>query len=186
MSSRLHLETERLRLRPLGNDDVFFLLRLFNEPSFHENIGDRGLRTPEQATLYLERGPGASYKQHGDGLLAVERLGDSTAIGICGLVRRDGLDAPDLGFAFLPEAWGEGFATEASEAVLASCHGTEIDRVLAVTSLTNEASMRVLEKLGFERLGPRRLPGDDHDVMLFGLSLDEEPRIDCKGESDAS
>ena len=171
MSSRLHLETERLRLRPLDSDDLWFLLRLFNEPSFLENIGDRGLQTPEQAALYLERGPGASYADHGDGLLAVERHEEPKAVGICGLVRRDGLDAPDLGFAFLPEAWGQGFATEASRAVLESCIDTEIERVLAVTSLTNDASMRVLAKLGFEALGRKRLPGDIDDVELFGIRV---------------
>ncbi|MEM9408584.1 MAG: GNAT family N-acetyltransferase [Acidobacteriota bacterium] len=171
MSSRLHLQTKRLRLRPLCGDDVWFLLRLFNEPSFLENIGDRGLKTPEQAALYLEQGPGASYVEHGDGLLAVERRGEPAAVGICGLVRREGLDAPDLGFAFLPEVFGRGFATEASEAVLASCRGTTIGRVLAVTGVTNAASMRVLAKLGFEPLGRRRLPGDSEQVELFELVL---------------
>jgi RimJ/RimL family protein N-acetyltransferase len=166
------LETERLVLRHLMAGDAAFMLRLLNEPSWLRFIGDRGVRTLEEARAYIARGPGASYERFGFGLDLVELKGEGTPVGLCGLVKRDALEDVDIGFAFLPEFWGRGYAHEAAAAVLEyAARVLGLRRVAAITDPDNESSIRLLEKLGlsFERM--IRLPGDDEEIKLFARAL---------------
>src|SRR5512141_2744184 len=112
------LDTDRLTLRWLTADDAPFMLGLLNEPSFIENIGDRGVRTLEGAGEYLARGAVASYEQNGYGLYLVERKDGGVPVGICGLVKRPFLDDADVGFAFLPQYWSHGYAHESAAAIM--------------------------------------------------------------------
>ena len=144
------VETKRLRLRHFTADDAEFVLRLLNEPSFLQNIGDRGVRDVDDAVRYLENGPIASYAQHGHGLNAVLLKESGEPIGMCGLLKREQYDDVDVGYAFLPEFWGQGYAVEAASAVLE--HGRRtlgLTRAIALVSPGNAGSVRVLEKLGF-------------------------------------
>ena len=162
------INTERLTLSPFTLDDDVFILRLLNEPSFIENIADRGVRTREDARAYLSSGPLASYAANGFGLWRVSLRANGTPIGMCGLIRRKGLADVDLGYAFLPEYTGQGYAVEAARAALE--YGlTELGfrRIIAIVSQTNARSARVLEKLGFVRDGLIQLPGDSEDLLLF-------------------
>jgi RimJ/RimL family protein N-acetyltransferase len=148
------LETPRLTLRRLQFDDAPFLVKLLNEPSFIENIGDRGVRSIEDAHRYLREGPMAMYEKFGFGLWHTARK-DGVPVGMCGLLRRDNLPDADVGYAFFPQFWGQGFAHEAASATLS--HGARkfgLTRVLGVVSEGNAGSIRVLEKLGmsFERM----------------------------------
>jgi len=163
------IETPRLRLRPMTPDaDAAFIRRLLNEESFLRFIGDRGVRTVEDARRYIETGPRQSYARHGFGLLLTERRADSEPIGICGLLKRDVLEDPDLGFAFVPEAWGQGFAFEAAEAVMAETGARlRLERVLAVTRPDNRASIRLLKRLGFGLEGTVRLAEDGPELALY-------------------
>ena len=148
------LETPRLILRRLQFDDAPFLVKLLNEPSFLENIGDRGVRSIEDAHRYLREGPMAMYEKYGYGLWHVA-LRDGTFIGMCGLLKRDNLPDPDIGYAFLPAFWGQGYAYEAAAATFRQCaQKFGLTRVLGVVSEGNAGSIRVLEKLGmtFERM----------------------------------
>jgi RimJ/RimL family protein N-acetyltransferase len=161
------LDTERLSLRRLSFEDATFIMRLVNEPSWLEFIGDKNVRSLEDARNFLSTGPIASYERHGFGLYAVERKADGVTMGMCGLIKRDTLPHVDLGFAFLPEYWGQGYAYEAASAVLAHGHRDfGLVRILAITSPHNESSIRVLERMGlkFERL-LELTPGDP--VKLF-------------------
>lgn len=149
------LETERLALRRLTLDDAQFVRELVNEPSWIRFIGDRGVRTPEQARAYLVKGPLAMYERYGFGLWLVEVKATGEAAGLCGLIKRDTLEDVDIGFAFLPRFWSQGYALESARAVLA--YGREIlelDRIVAITSPDNEASIRLLGRIGlrFERV----------------------------------
>jgi [ribosomal protein S5]-alanine N-acetyltransferase len=162
------LETARLSLRRLGPDDAPFVVALLNEPSFRENIGDRGVRNVEDAYRYLRDGPMAMYARYGYGLWHVARKSDGAGIGMCGLLKRDSLPDADLGYAYFPAYWGQGYALEAAEATLR--HGAQIfglRRVLGVVSAGNNASIRVLEKAGmrFERMHAMN-PGEP-DVCLY-------------------
>lgn len=164
------LESSRLRLRELGEPDAGFIARLLNDADFLQFIGDRGVRTEAEACTYLADGPVRSYREHGFGLLLVEQSADHTPVGICGLVRRAGLDAPDLGFAFMPEFRGQGYALEAANLALRHAfEGLGIDRIVAIAAADNLASIRLLEKLGMKPRGQTRLPEDDKDLLLFEL-----------------
>jgi len=162
------LATARLRLRKLAAADAPFIVRLLNEPSFIENIGDRGVRTLEDARAYIEAGPITSYRRFGFGLYLVELIHSGASIGICGIVQRDALPDPDLGFAFLPAYWKQGYAFESAAAVRHYAR-TELGlgRLLAITSPANESSIRLLGKLGFRFERMARLAGDPADVKLF-------------------
>src|SRR5215213_1049228 len=147
------LETERLTLRRITLDDADFIHRLLNEPSFLEFIGDKGVRTLDDACDYIRRGPLASYERFGFGLF-ITALKDGTRIGICGLVKRDGLEDVDVGFAFLPEFWSKGYAVESAAAVMAYGQGQlGLQRIVAIVKPDNDGSIRVLEKLGLKCAG---------------------------------
>ncbi len=146
----LALHTERLLVRELTLADAPFILELLNEPAFHLYIGDRGVRDIAGAEKYLRDGPLASYARHGHGLWLVELKADRTPVGINGLLKRDILPLPDLGFAFLARHNGKGYGYESSVAVL--LHGREVlkmHEILAITALENPASIGLLGKLGF-------------------------------------
>ncbi len=150
-------QTERLILRHLELPDAPFILELLNEPSFIEFIADRGVRTLEDAERYLQNGPLAMYGAHGVGLFLVEDRQTHAPLGLCGLLHRDAFEHIDLGYAFVPRAWGFGYAVEAGQAVLEWARDTlHRTTVIAITSLVNPKSIRVLEKLGFafDRLAP--------------------------------
>ena len=162
------LETERLILRWLTADDAPFMLGLLNEPSFIENIGDRGVRTVEAAREYIEKGATASYRDHGYGMYLVERKGDGTALGLCGLVKRPFLPDADVGFAYLPAYWSQGYALEAARAVMAHAAGPlGLERVVAIVSPGNEPSIRLLRKLGLEYDRMLEMPTPGDTVALY-------------------
>jgi RimJ/RimL family protein N-acetyltransferase len=166
------LETDRLVLRRLSAEDAEFILELLNQPSFLRYIGDKGVRTSEDAVNYIQTGPQASYEQFGFGLYLVELKGSGVSIGMCGLIKRDSLPDVDVGFAFLPDYWSQGYAFEAAAAVMN--YGREafgLKRIVAITSLDNVASIKLLEKVGlrFERL--IKLAEDQPEVRLFGSGV---------------
>jgi RimJ/RimL family protein N-acetyltransferase len=170
--SVLVLETERLRLRRLAPDDAEFILRLLNEPSFIQNIGDRGVRTLDGALSYISSGPVASYEKHGFGLLLVELKESGAAAGICGLLKRDALEDPDIGYALLPEYWSMGYALEAASAVMAYAgERLGLKRVVAITDAGNQSSIRLLEKIGFRFERMLSLPGDASELKLFASDV---------------
>lgn len=168
------LNTERLRLREFTAADAPYLLRQLNEPSFIENIADRGVRTLDQAGTYLEAGPMASYRQHGFGFWAVTGQSSGEILGMCGLVKRDTLPEPDLGYAFLPEHVGQGYALEACRASLRAAR--DIFHLPALTAIVNDgntASRRLLEKLGFGFQGMTALMPDTPELCLYRIELTE-------------
>jgi len=164
------LETERLSLRKLSLDDAGFILELLNEPAFVRFIGDRNIKTLEDARAYLIRGPLASYERFGFGSWLVQLKTKGEALGMCGLVKRDSLDDIDIGYAFLERFWLKGYASESAEAVKA--YGMQvlgIKRLVGIVDPDNVGSIRVLEKIGlkYERL--IRLNGEDKDLKLFAV-----------------
>jgi ribosomal-protein-alanine N-acetyltransferase len=162
------LETERLVLRFFDFDDSEFIVRLLNEPSFIEHIGDKGVRSLKDARQYLLKGPLDSYERFGYGLNMVELKESGESIGMCGLVRRDNLDDADIGYAFLEQYWSRGYARESAGAVLNHARNTlGLDRIVAIVTPGNHSSIRLLEKIGltFERM--IRLNGDDEELQFF-------------------
>ena len=166
------IETARLQLRRLSIDDGEFILRLLNEPSFIQNIGDRGVRTIDDARGYIIQGPITSYEKFGFGLWMVETKSPSAPIGICGLLKRDVLDDVDIGYALLPEFWSQGYALEAASAVV--CYAREklgLKRVVAVTNPGNRSSIRLLEKMGFKYERLVQLSDGAPEIQLLAVEV---------------
>jgi [ribosomal protein S5]-alanine N-acetyltransferase len=164
------LETSRLSLRQFSLADDAFILQLLNDPAWLRYIGDRGVKTLEDAQRVIRERYVASYEKFGFGLMAVDQKSNRQTIGMCGLVRREGLDDVDIGFAFLPAFRASGYAYEAAQAVLA--HGREVlklKRVVAITVPENTASIRLLEKLGLRYESPATLPGSDDALSLYAI-----------------
>ena len=165
------LETERLSLRRFTGDDAQFVLTLLNEPSFVRYIGDKSVRDLEGARAYLLSGPIASYERNGFGLGLVSLKETGVPIGMCGLLKREELPDPDIGFAFLPDFWNKGFAFEAASAVMQDARERlQLPRILAITSLDNDASIKLLQRLGFEFDRVIQLAPDREQLRLFRIS----------------
>ena len=166
------IETDRLQLRQLSVDDAEFILRLLNEPSFIQNIGDRGVRSIDDARGYIVKGPITSYEKFGFGLWMVETKSPSAPIGICGLLKRDVLDDVDIGYALLPEFWSQGYALEAASGVV--CYAREklgLKRVAAVTTSNNQSSIRLLEKMGFKYERMVQLSDGASEIQLLAVEV---------------
>jgi RimJ/RimL family protein N-acetyltransferase len=166
------IDTPRLRLREFVFEDAAFIVQLLNEPSFIEFIGDRGVRTREDAERYLREGPMASYQAHRHGLLRLSLRDDDTPIGMCGLVKRDTLPHPDIGFALLPDYWGRGYVTEAAAAAMQ--HGRVtlgLRHILGITTPHNVRSITVLGKLGLSFLEEKPLGDRPEHLRIFGCAI---------------
>jgi RimJ/RimL family protein N-acetyltransferase len=149
------LETERLQLRRLTTGDAEFVIEVFNDPAFIRFVGDRDIRTVDQARDFIEKGPFESYRRYGFGHYLVTLKDDGTPLGICGFVKRDALEDVDIGFSLLPAFRAQGYAFEAASAVMA--YGADtlgLRRIVAIASPDNASSIRLLGKLGltFERM----------------------------------
>lgn len=166
------LETERLIVRQLTTEDAEFILKLLNDPSFIRNIGDRHVRTIDDACSYILKGPAASYAENGFGLYLVQLKETNESIGMCGLIKRDGLDDVDIGYALLPGYWSKGYAVECARATMAYARDIiGLKRLVAIVDPANESSIRLLEKLGLRYEKMVRLSADDIELKLFGTEL---------------
>jgi [ribosomal protein S5]-alanine N-acetyltransferase len=164
------LATPRLQLRTLAEDDAPFILELLNDPAWLRFIGDKGVRTVDDARAYIANGPMAMVRRLGFGLYRVAIRDADVPVGICGLIKRDALDDVDLGFAFLPQFRAQGFAREAATAVMAHGRGVlGLPRIVAITAPDNVRSIKVLEDLGLRCERTFRMPGDDHEVQLYAV-----------------
>jgi RimJ/RimL family protein N-acetyltransferase len=163
--------TGRLRLRTAHLDDAAFYHALVNDPAFIEHIGDRGIRTLEEARQALLAGPIAMQEERGHSLYVVELKEDGSLIGMCGLIKRDTLDGVDIGYAYLPPWRGQGYAFEAAQAVLAHAPALGLTRVLAITSPDNVASNGLLRKLGMGFVRFMHLVPDDAGSNLYSIEL---------------
>lgn len=163
------VETPRLILRRLEERDAEFVFTLVNDSAWLQFIGDKGVRTLDDARAYLRNGPLDMYAKHGHGLYCVETKVDGGAIGMCGLIKRDTLPDVDLGYAFLPQARGGGYAFEAASATMTYARETlDLQRILAIVSPGNARSIALLEKLGFRFEKALRLPPkEEQETLLY-------------------
>ncbi|HEV2531525.1 GNAT family N-acetyltransferase [Phenylobacterium sp.] len=155
------LRTERLTLTEVTLDDAEFVLELLNDPGWIRNIGDRGVRTLDDAQAYIR-------DRFSKSLWFVVRDRSGERLGMCGLVDRDGLDHHDIGYAYLERHSGQGYATEAARAVLAHAQAAlGHETILAITAPDNTPSQRVLEKIGLRFVQMINLPGHAEPSALF-------------------
>ncbi|WP_404448580.1 GNAT family N-acetyltransferase [Sutcliffiella horikoshii] len=162
------LETNRLVLRKLTSDDAGFILEFLNDPSWIENIGDKGVRTLEDARRYIAEGPNAMYERFGFCLYLAELKEEQTPIGLCGLIKRDLLEDVDIGFAFLPSYWSKGYAYESAAAVMEYGKSVlNLKKIVAITAPDNHSSAKVLGKLGLKFHRMIKFQNDSGEVRLF-------------------
>ncbi len=159
---KIILETNRLWLTEFTLEDAAFILRLLNEPSWLEFIGDRNVHTLEEARQYLLRGAIRSYSTYGFGPWRMTLKTTEETVGMCGLFKRDYLDDVDLGFALLPEHTGNGYAAEVAEATVRyAFHSLGLQRIKAFTTQKNFSSLKLLRKIGFRDDGVLHLDGEE-------------------------
>lgn len=159
-------ETQRLRLRHFKQSDAEFLLKLYNQPAFIENIGDRGINTLEDAEKFIKIVQ-AHYQQHGFWLYLVEDKTSQQPVGINGLIQRNYLDVPDIGFALDKHYWSQGFALESAQAVLEHAKNLSIETIAAIVSPNNTSSINLLQKLGFHFIKYDQLAADEKAVNYY-------------------
>ncbi|WP_444919866.1 GNAT family N-acetyltransferase [Microbulbifer sp. CnH-101-G] len=161
------LNTPNLILRELRESDAEFILKLLNDADFLRNIGDRRVRNLKQARQYIQSGPMAMYQEHQFGFYKAS-LPDGTGVGTCGLIKREGLEDVDIGFAFLPEYRGRGYAKEAARAIMDYARGQlALKRIVAIARPDNTASVKLLEKIGLKAEGRITLPGETMELLLM-------------------
>ncbi len=163
-------ETARLRLQQMRTEDAGFLLQLMNQPAYHAFIGDRGLRSVADAEGYLESGLMAMYREFGFGLYLVVSKHNDEPMGICGLVQRETLPGVDIGFAFLSEFWGQGYAGEAAQSVIDLARNRfGLKQLLAITAIDNAASVKLLQKLEFTLEQILTIEGEQLNLFVRSL-----------------
>lgn len=164
------LETERLILRRFTLADTDFIIELLNTEGWIKYIGDRNVRTSDEAIAYLENGPLKSYRNNGFGLALVELKMDRAPIGMCGLIKRDYLDDVDIGFAFLPVYTGQGYAAEIVKKTMEYAFGElQTAKLLAITLPGNQSSIKLLEKVGFKYASRFIVPETDEELCLYSI-----------------
>jgi len=165
------LESNRLFLRPFTLEDGGFIVELLNTDGWIRYIGERNIKTVAQAKNYLLNGPLKSYEANGFGLSLVELKTDRIPIGMCGLLKRDYLDYPDIGFAFLPNYMGKGYAYEiAKEVTRYALHGLQMEKILAITLPENISSIKLLEKIGFRHEKNFVAPDTQEELSLYWIN----------------
>lgn len=166
------LQTDRLTVRRFDLEDAGFILRLLNEPSFIENVADRGIRNLHDARRYLSDVLIASYAKHGFGFWRVGLKDHDVPIGLAGLVKRECLEDVDLGYALFPEHCGQGYALEVAAATMKYARSQlGYCRILAIVNEDNEPSIRLLQKLGFQYERMIRLEDETEDIKLFSSEV---------------
>ena len=161
-------ETERLLLRKFNVGDAEFILRLVNEPSFVSNIGDKGVKNLHDAVRFIAEGYWTNQELPGYGMFLVELKKQRVPIGGCGLLYRSALDVTDIGFTFLPEYWGRGFAYEAAQEIMKYGHSTlGIKKIVGLTTEDNLGSINLLKKLGMAFEKTLKMSGNDPGTVLY-------------------
>ncbi|MBC8152876.1 MAG: GNAT family N-acetyltransferase [Bacteroidetes bacterium] len=164
------LQTNRLSLHQLSTQDAPFILELLNTPGWLAFIGDRGVKTLDDARTYILNGPVTSYAQHGFGLYLVELTESRLPIGLCGLLKRETVEDVDIGFAFLPPYTGQGYAYEAASAMLTYARTMlHLKRVVAITAPGNQRSISLLERLGMRYKATITLAGNTEESILYEI-----------------
>lgn len=162
--------TERLTVRQINSYDAEFIIQLLNDQSFIQFIGDKNVRTTQDAVNYINKGPISSYKKFGFGTYIVSVSKTNQPIGMCGLLKRSTLDFPDLGFAFLSEFCGYGYAAEATEFIIKKeIHTHNLTTILAVTLPLNLTSNKLLRKMGFTFKSTMEFNGLENNLYEYNV-----------------
>lgn len=166
------LETERLRIRHLTEQDATFALKLYTTDPFLRFVGDKSLKTVDDARQYLLDGPISMYQSHGIGLSLVEIKECGTPVGICGLIKRDTLDDIDIGYGFLPEYFNQGYGYESAKAMMDfGRNELKINKIVAITTSDNDSSIRLIKRLGLNFVCNIEEPEGEPALGLYEITF---------------
>ncbi len=164
--------TERLLLRPTGQQDAAFVLALLNTPKWLKFVGDRNVRTEAEAKTYIRERMLPQLESHGYSNYTMVRKEDKVKVGCCGLYDRKGLEGVDIGFALLPQFEGKGYALEgARELMRAAKEDFAITTIKGITAQDHFASQNLLKKLGMVCIEKVVLPDEDEELLVFVANL---------------
>jgi ribosomal-protein-alanine N-acetyltransferase len=168
LSNKIILRTKRLILREAELSDSKFFFDLLNTEKWLKYIGDRGIKTLDDAEKYINDKLIKSYRTNGFGLFVYELKDSHLPIGICGFIKRDYLDSVDIGFALLPKYERQGYTFEISDAVMKFGRRTlGLNKVFAITTKDNVASQELLKKLGFNFKSYINEPETNEKLSLY-------------------
>ena len=166
------IQTRRLNLRWLAESDAEFIFDLLNQPSWLKFIGDRGVCNLDDARAYIKTGPLAMINSYGFGLYLTEIAASRTPIGLCGLLKREALTDVEIGFAFHPDFWGEGYANEAALACMNYARDNlQLERIVAITVPSNDASIRLLKTIGMQYEKQISLGNSSEVLQLYARQM---------------
>lgn len=169
------LETGRLWLKPVSTSNAAFVLEMYNSPKFIQFIGDRNIRTVEDAENYITEKFLPQWEKLGYGNFVIERKEDGKTIGAVGIFQREGLDVGDIGFSFLPEFQGKGYGFEAASKLLEKAFADfGLTKVSAITTEENEVSRKLILKLGLKYFKKIRLPEEQVDLLYFEIEKPQQ------------
>ena len=161
-------KTKRLILKPTSEEDAEFIFELLNTPKWLKYIGDRNIKSIENAKSYIKTKMLPQLKRLGYSNYTLLRKSDNRKIGTCGLYDREGLDGIDIGFAFLPEYEKKGYAFESAKKLInIAFNQFGINEINAITTEDNISSQKLLVKLGFKLDGTTKLPNNNEELLLF-------------------
>lgn len=170
MKTYKHFETERLILQPTASADAEFIFELVNTPKWIANIGDRNVKSVEDAKAYIKERMTPQLEKLGYGNYTLIRKVDNRKIGTCGLYNREGLEGIDIGFALLPDFENLGYGYESAAKLLdVGINEFQIKRISAITTKENIASQKLIEKLGLKYVNIIKIPDDEEELLLYSL-----------------
>jgi ribosomal-protein-alanine N-acetyltransferase len=172
MSKFLQFESDRLIIRPTDFQDARFVLELYNSPKWLKYIGDRKIRTVEEARIFIKDKIHPPLEKNGFSNYTMIRKSDKLKVGVCGLYDREGIEGFDLGFALLPQFEKMGYAFEASKCLLeAAKKQFSLEVIGAITTIDNLSSQQLLKKLDFGFVGMIRLKAESEELMYYRIIL---------------
>lgn len=160
------LITKRTTLKKLENEDRLFILELLNTDGWIKFIGDRNIQNEEDALEYIEKINSNSAITY----WVVHLNENANKLGIITLIKREHFDFYDIGFAFLPQFENNGYAYEASDAVLNFIiESTDLKTILATTILENKSSIKLIEKLGLSYY--KSVNDNNNELSVYKIDL---------------
>ncbi len=161
-------ETERLVLKPMSLEDADLILELYNTPKFVQFIGDRNIRTKEDAENYIREKFLPQIEELGFGNYLIINKTTQKKMGGVGIFIREGLEVPDIGFSLLPEYENLGYAYEsASKIKEIGMQEFGVKKLSAITTKDNFSSQKLIEKLGLNFRKNVFLPNDPEELMYY-------------------
>jgi len=157
-----NLETKRLTFRPFTKEDYLFIIKLLTDDRVCKYLPGEGGYTLDVCSKYLKYFMMAFSDENLNKIYMVSRKDNFAPIGYCGIQVVNEFDKYEIFYAYLPDAWGNGYATEASIRMKELAKKLDLKEIIALADIKNVQSQKVLLKTGYIR---------QKQLSLWGLNL---------------